>query len=89
MSFYSLNYTLQDLIGYTLAFFLFPLVIVLPGYVFSSALDLFDFKYRLPVVKLGIGLLVSFAVSPIIFNFHLRKLCKNQVNMQRVKIIGK
>ncbi len=68
MSFYSLNYTLQDLIGFTLAFFLFPLVIVLPGYVFSSALDLFDFKRRLPIVKLGIGLLISFAVSPIIFN---------------------
>lgn len=68
MSFYSLNYTLQDLIGYTLAFFLFPLVIVLPGYVFSSALDLFDFKRRLPIVKFGIGLLVSFAVSPITFN---------------------
>jgi len=68
LSFYSLNYTLQDLIGYTLAFFLFPLVIVLPGYVFSSALDLFDFKRRLPIVKFGIGLLVSFAVSPIIFN---------------------
>lgn len=68
MSFYSLNYTLQDLIGYTLAFFLFPLVIVLPGYVFSSALDLFDFKRRQPIVKLGIGLLVSFAASPILFN---------------------
>ena len=80
---------MQDLIGFTLAFFLFPLVIVLPGYVFSSTLDLFDFKRRLPIVKLGVGLLISFTVSPIIFNFHLRKLCKNQVNMQRVKIIGK
>ena len=68
MSFFDLNYTAQDLIGFTLAFFLFPLVIVIPGYVFSSALDLFDFKQRQPIVRLGIGLLISFAVSPIIFN---------------------
>ncbi len=68
MSFFALNYTVQDLIGFTLAFFLFPLVIVIPGYVISSVFDLFDFKLRQSIVKLGIGLLISFAVSPIIFN---------------------
>jgi hypothetical protein len=61
-----LNFTLQDILGATLAFCLFPLVIVFPGYVSGWALDLFDFRLRQPVVRLGIGLVLSFAVSPIV-----------------------
>jgi len=63
----SLNFTLQDILGATLAFYLFPLVIVFPGYVCGWAFNLFDFKHHQPIVRLGIGLILSFAVSPITF----------------------
>jgi hypothetical protein len=37
---FTLNFTLQDIIGAALAFCLFPLVIVFPGYVSDWVLDL-------------------------------------------------
>ncbi len=68
MSIFTLNFTLQDILGATLAFCLFPLVIVFPGYVTGWALDLFDFRLRQPIVKLGIGLVLSFAITPIVLD---------------------
>jgi hypothetical protein len=65
---FALNFTLQDIIGAALAFCLFPLVIVFPGYVTGWALDLFDFRLRQPIVKLGIGLVLSFAITPIVLD---------------------
>lgn len=67
MSAFALNFTLQDILGATLAFCLFPLVVVFPGYVCGWAFNLFDFRRRQPIVRLGIGLILSFAVSPITF----------------------
>ncbi len=78
-----MNFTLQDILGAALAFCLFPLVIVFPGYVFGWLFDLFDFRLRQPFVRLAIGLALSFAVSPIVlyltsslisFNFALLTL---------------
>ena len=78
-----MNFTLQDILGATLAFCLFPLVIVFPGYIFGWVLDLFDFKRRQPIVRLGIGIVLSFVISPIVlhltssllsFNFSLLTL---------------
>jgi hypothetical protein len=63
-----MNFTIQDIIGATLAFLLFPLVIVIPGYVTSWALNLFDFRQRRSTTRLGIGLVISFAVSPIVLD---------------------
>ena len=63
-----MNFTLQDILGATLAFCLFPLVIVFPGYIVGWALDLFDFKRRQLIVRLGIGIVLSFAVSPIVLH---------------------
>jgi ABC-type sulfate transport system permease subunit len=71
LSAFTLNFTLQDTLGATLAFCLFPLVIVFPGYVTGWALDLFDFRLRQPIVRLGIGLILSFAVSPIVIDLTL------------------
>jgi hypothetical protein len=68
LSTFDLNYTLQDIIGAAFAFFLFPLVIVFPGYVAGWALDIFEFRLRQPIVRLGMGLILSFAISPIIFD---------------------
>ena len=63
-----MNFTFQDILGATLAFCLFPLVIVFPGYIVGWALDLFDFRRRQPIVRLGIGLVLSFVVSPIVLH---------------------
>ena len=38
-----MNFTLQDILGATLVFCLFPLVIIFPGYIVGWALD---FKLR-------------------------------------------
>ena len=78
-----MNFTLQDILSAALAFCLFPLVIVFPGYVFGWLFDLFDFRLRRLFVRLAIGLALSFAVSPIVlyltsslisFNFALLTL---------------
>ncbi len=61
------NFTLQDILGTTLAFSLFPLVIVLPGYVFGWAFDLFEFRARLLPARFAISLLLSVAISPIFY----------------------
>lgn len=63
---FEINYTLQDIISAFLGFFIFPIVLIAPGYVTGWFLDLFDFKQRRFVVRLGIGLVLSFAVSPIV-----------------------
>lgn len=68
LSAFTSNFTLQDIFGAALASCLFPLVIVFPGYVTGWALDLFDFRLRQPIVRLGIGLVLSFAVSPIVLD---------------------
>lgn len=63
-----MNFTIQDIISAVLAFLLFPLVIVIPGYVTAWALNLFDFRQHQSITKMGIGLVISFAVSPIILD---------------------
>jgi len=61
------NFTLQDILGTTLAFCLFPLVIVFPGYVFGWIFNLFEFRARLLPARLVISLLLSIAISPILY----------------------
>jgi hypothetical protein len=61
-----MNFTLQDILRAGLGFVLFSLVLVFPGYVLSWALDLFDFRRRTGVVRYGIAVVVSNAVSPIV-----------------------
>lgn len=68
MSALASNFTLQDILGMTLAFLLFPLVIVFPGYVCGWALNLLDFRRRRPIVRLGMGLVLSCAISPVLFD---------------------
>jgi hypothetical protein len=61
------NFTLQDIFGTTLAFFLFPLVIVFPGYVFGWVFNLFEFRARLLPSRFAVSLLLSVAISPIFY----------------------
>ena len=60
------NYTLHDILASLLACGLFPLVIVFPGFVTGWALNLFDFRQRSRLTQLALGLILSFAVSPIV-----------------------
>ena len=60
------NFTIQDIVGVLLAFSLFPIVIVFPGYVTGWLFDLFDFRKRNRLTQLALGLCLSFAVSPIL-----------------------
>ncbi len=61
------NFTLQDILGTTLAFCLFPLVIVFPGYVSGWAFNLFEFRTRLLPTRFAISLLLSISISPILY----------------------
>jgi hypothetical protein len=56
------------MLGVAVAFGIFPFVIVFPGYVIGWVLDLFDFRKCQPIVRLGIGLILSFAITPIILD---------------------
>lgn len=62
-----LNFTVRDILSAFMGFLIFPCVLIAPGYVTGWFFDLFDFKKRQPLIRLGIGLVLSFAVSPIIF----------------------
>jgi hypothetical protein len=60
------NYFLLDFLGSVLAFLLFPLVFVFPGYICAYILDLFDFRKRLLVGRITISVVISLACSPIL-----------------------
>jgi hypothetical protein len=60
-----LNYTAQDISGTTLAFLLFPLIFVFPGFVTAWLLNLFEFKQRSLLVQTGIAIVISFSICPI------------------------
>lgn len=60
------NFTIQEILGSILGFFLFPFVIVIPGYVVGWLLNLFDFRNRLVAVRFLIALILSNAVTPIV-----------------------
>jgi hypothetical protein len=62
----ALSFTIKDVLGSLLAFVIFPLIMVFPGYVTSWALDLFDFRHRSSPARFLIALVISIAVSPII-----------------------
>jgi hypothetical protein len=61
------NFMVQDIISTLLGFLIFPLILIIPGYVFGWALDLFDFRARFLHSRLAISLIVSVAVSPVLF----------------------
>lgn len=61
------NYSFLDVFGSIVAFLLFPLIFVFPGYVISYFLDLFDFKKRLLPAQFAISVVISLACSPVLF----------------------
>lgn len=61
------NFTLQDLLGTSLAFFLFPLVFFTPGLLVGWGFNLFEFKQRSGWMQAGLAVILSFSISPILF----------------------
>jgi len=60
------NFTLQDVRDSFLAFLLFSLIFVAPGYVIGYLLDLFDFRHRSSASRFIIAIVLSVATSPIL-----------------------
>ena len=60
-----MNFMFQDFLGTLLAVLLFPLVFLFTGYVLGRTLNLFDFVARTLAARLVIGIVLSFAISPI------------------------
>jgi len=61
-----INYTLQDISGSLLAAIIFPIVLLIPGYVVGWLLNGFDFRSRHLMVQHIIGVVLSNAISPIV-----------------------
>jgi len=74
---FAINYMMQDLVGVFLAVFLFLFVLVIPGYVIGFLLDIFNFKKRQSFVQVGIALLLSLSISPILFFLTYRVISCN------------
>ena len=60
------NFTVWDLAAASIAFALFALFIVIPGYVLGALLDLFAFDRRTLLARLTISVCLSIAVVPIV-----------------------
>ena len=61
------NFTFFDIVSSLVAFCLFPLIFVAPGYVAGWAFNLFSFRERRSIARLVFAIPVSFAFSPILF----------------------
>lgn len=61
------NFMLQDIGSTLLGFLIFPLVLMVPGYLAGWWLNILDFRARLLHSRLALSLLLSVAISPVIF----------------------
>src|SRR5688572_30471405 len=61
------NFMLHDILSTLLGFVLFPLVLIIPGYVTSYLFDILDFCARRFASRLAISLLISISISPILY----------------------
>ncbi len=59
------NFTINDIASGLLAFLIYPLITVIPGYVIGWVFNLFDFRKRLPLVRYVIAIVLSNAIAPI------------------------
>src|SRR5260370_14701606 len=60
------NFMVEDLSGALIAIALFPLFVLIPGYVLANLLDLFDFRNRTSGFQLCLAAVLSIAISPIL-----------------------
>src|SRR6185312_6430878 len=67
MNLFSQHFMLEDLLGEAVAFLIFPLFTVLPGYLASAFFDLLSFRRRGVYDRLAISITVSLGCFPILF----------------------
>lgn len=60
------NYMLQDIRGTLLAFALYTLIMMVPGYVIGWFTNIFNFRKRIAIVQYLIGIVLSNIISPIL-----------------------
>ena len=75
------SYTAQDLAGIFAAFILFLSIFIAPGYIAGYLSDVFEFKKRQSFVQFGIALVLSAAVSPILFFLAYRLFSKTAAQL--------
>ena len=73
------NFMVEDLRGALVAVALFPLFVLVPGYVLAHLLDLFDFRQRTLGFRLCLAAALSIAVCPIFTYLAARFLSLNAV----------
>jgi hypothetical protein len=73
------NFMFEDLRGALAAIALFPLFVLVPGYVLASLLDLFDFRNRTFAFRLCLAAALSIAVCPIFTYLAARFISLNAV----------
>ncbi len=62
-----MHYTLIDVLGAFGAFLLFPLVLIIPGYILGHFTNLLRFQSQSFFFRLSLALLISIACCPIVF----------------------
>src|SRR6185437_5401399 len=67
MNLFSQHFMLEDLLGGAVAFLIFPLFTVLPGYLASAFFDLLSFRRRDIYDRLAISIAASFGCFPVLF----------------------
>jgi hypothetical protein len=73
------NFMVQDLSGSLIAIALFPLFVLIPGYVLAGLLDLFDFRNRTSAFRLCLAAVLSIAICPILTYLAARFISLNAV----------
>jgi hypothetical protein len=75
------GFMLKDILEACLAFFIFPVILLFPGYVIGWGMDLWDFKRRKILTRYVIAVIISMSVVPILvylpalfFSFYAAKL---------------
>jgi hypothetical protein len=61
------NFMIQDIVGVLLAFVLFPILLIAPGYIAASSFNLLDFANRKLISRTAVAVLISSSISPVIF----------------------
>jgi hypothetical protein len=60
------NFMISDVFGASAAFFLFPLFLLIPGYVCGWLLDAFGFRQRGLLARLAASVTLSIGISPVL-----------------------
>lgn len=75
------NYTLLDLSGALSALVLFPIFLLVPGYVFGWILNIFEFRAKSLTERVLLSTALSFAIAPIVAAILARVASLSAVNL--------